>query len=38
MHVSGRFMADKIMPLSEAVESYEIFDGMKVQKVVLETE
>ncbi|KAF1816681.1 GroES-like protein [Eremomyces bilateralis CBS 781.70] len=30
------FMADKIMPLSEAVEGYELFDGMKVQKVVFE--
>jgi hypothetical protein len=25
-------MADKIMPLSEAVEGYELFDKMKVQK------
>jgi len=25
-------MADKIMPLSEAVEGYDIFDKMKVQK------
>jgi hypothetical protein len=29
-------MADKIMPLSEAVEGYDIFDKMKVQKVVFE--
>ncbi|GAB7339704.1 hypothetical protein MBLNU457_6275t1 [Dothideomycetes sp. NU457] len=28
------FMFEKIMPLSEAVEGYEIFDSMKVQKVV----
>ena len=28
------FMADKIMPMSEAVEGYDIFDKMKVQKVV----
>ncbi|KAH8880748.1 dehydrogenase-like protein [Thozetella sp. PMI_491] len=28
------FMFDKIMPLSEAVEGYEIFDAMKAQKVV----
>ena len=28
------FMFDKIMPLSEAVEGYELFDSMKVQKVV----
>lgn len=27
-------MADKIMPLSQAVEGYELFDKMKVQKVV----
>jgi hypothetical protein len=26
------FMANKIMPLSEAVEGYDIFDKMKVQK------
>lgn len=31
-----RFMADKIMPLSEAVEGYEIFDKMKAQKVIFE--
>ncbi|POS78088.1 alcohol dehydrogenase GroES-like domain-containing protein [Diaporthe helianthi] len=28
------FMFDKIMPLTEAVEGYDIFDKMKVQKVV----
>lgn len=28
------FMFDKIMPLSEAVEGYDIFDKMKVQKVI----
>lgn len=33
-----RFMADKIMPLSEAVEGYEIFDAMKVQKVIFEVD
>lgn len=33
-----RFMADKIMPLSEAVEGYDIFDKMKVQKVVFEAQ
>jgi hypothetical protein len=27
-------MADKIMPLTEAVEGYELFDQMKVQKVI----
>ncbi len=25
-------MADKIMPLSEVVEGYDLFDKMKVQK------
>jgi len=30
------FMSDKIMPLSEAIEGYDIFDKMKVQKVVFE--
>lgn len=29
-------MADKIMPLSEAIEGYDMFDKMKVQKVVFE--
>jgi hypothetical protein len=33
-----RFMADKIMPLSEAVEGYDLFDKMKVQKVVFEAQ
>ncbi|KAH8782885.1 alcohol dehydrogenase GroES-like domain-containing protein [Diaporthe sp. PMI_573] len=28
------FMFDKIMPLSEAVEGYDLFDNMKVQKVI----
>lgn len=32
------FMADKIMPLSQAVEGYDIFDKMKAQKVVFEAE
>lgn len=32
------FMSDKIMPLSEAVEGYEIFDNMKAQKVVFEAD
>lgn len=31
-------MSDKIMPLSQAVEGYELFDSMKVQKVVFEAE
>ena len=25
-------MSDKIMPMSEAVEGYDLFDNMKVQK------
>ncbi|KAI9720781.1 MAG: hypothetical protein M1812_002620 [Candelaria pacifica] len=36
-HLLG-FMADKIMPLSEAVEGYEIFDDMKAQKVIFEAQ
>lgn len=31
-------MSDKIMPLSEAVEGYDLFDKMKVQKVVFEVQ
>ena len=34
----SRFMADKIMPLSEALEGYEIFDNMKAQKVVFKVD
>ncbi|KAI9770139.1 MAG: hypothetical protein M1840_003589 [Geoglossum simile] len=34
-HLLG-FMADKIMPLTEAEEGYELFDKMKVQKVIFE--
>ena len=30
-----RFMSDKIMPMSEAVEGYDLFDKMKVQKGIL---
>lgn len=30
--MKSRFMSDKIMPLSQAVEGYELFDNMKVQK------
>ena len=30
-------MFDKMMPLSDAVEGYEIFDKMQAQKVVFET-
>jgi len=29
-------MFDKIMPLSDAVEGYDIFDKMKAQKVIFE--
>jgi threonine dehydrogenase-like Zn-dependent dehydrogenase len=32
------FMADKIMPMSEALEGYELFNTMKVQKVVFEAQ
>jgi len=31
-------MSDKIMPLSQAVEGYDLFDKMKVQKVVFEAQ
>lgn len=31
---NGSFMFDKIMPLEDAVEGYELFDKMKVQKVI----
>lgn len=34
----SRFMADKIMPMSQALEGYELFDKMAVQKVVFEAE
>ncbi|KAF2757962.1 GroES-like protein [Pseudovirgaria hyperparasitica] len=34
-HLLG-FMSENIMPLSKAVEGYELFDSMKVQKVVFE--
>ena len=36
-HLLG-FMADKIMPLSDAVEGYDIFDKMKVQKVIFQAD
>lgn len=32
------FMADKIMPMSQAVEGYDLFDKMKVQKVIFEAQ
>jgi hypothetical protein len=31
-------MSDKVMPLSEAVEGYDLFDKMKVQKVIFEAQ
>lgn len=34
----NRFMSDKIMPLSQAIEGYELFDNMKVQKVVFQAD
>ncbi|KAF9885752.1 hypothetical protein FE257_012637 [Aspergillus nanangensis] len=36
-HLLG-FMAEKIMPLSQAVEAYDIFNAMKVQKVIFEAD
>jgi hypothetical protein len=30
------FMTDKIMPLSQAIEGYDIFNNMKVHKVIFE--
>ena len=32
------FMLDKIMPMSEAVEGYDIFNNYKVQKVIFEAD
>ena len=39
-HAADRtsFMADKIMPLTQAVEGYDLFDKMKAQKVVFEAQ
>ncbi|KAL4808904.1 alcohol dehydrogenase [Aspergillus unguis] len=34
-HLLG-FMAEHVMPLSQAVEAYELFNAMKVQKVIFE--
>lgn len=31
-------MTDKIMPLADAVEGYELFNNMKVQKVIFEAQ
>lgn len=36
--VATRFMAEKIMPLTQAVEAYDIFNAMKVQKVIFEAD
>ena len=30
------FMIDKVMPMSQAVEGYEIFNTMKAHKVIFE--
>lgn len=34
MLTGDSFMFDKIIPLSEAVEGYDLFDKMKAQKVI----
>jgi hypothetical protein len=31
-------MFDKIMPLSDAVKGYELFDNMRAQKIVFEVQ
>lgn len=31
-------MSDKVMPLSQAVEGYRLFDNMEAQKVIFEAE
>lgn len=31
-------MTENVMPLSKAVEGYELFDSMKVQKVIFDAE
>jgi threonine dehydrogenase-like Zn-dependent dehydrogenase len=36
-HLLG-FMEEKIMPLSEAVEGYELFEKREVQKVIFDAE
>jgi threonine dehydrogenase-like Zn-dependent dehydrogenase len=36
-HLLG-FMTDKIMPLSDALEGYDLFNAMKAQKVVFKIE
>lgn len=32
------FMTEKVMPLSQATEGYELFDSMKVLKVIFDAE
>jgi len=36
--VVSSFMCDKFMPLSEAVEGYEIFNNYRAQKVIFEAD
>jgi hypothetical protein len=31
-------MTENVMPLSQAVEGYKLFDSMKVQKVIFDAE
>lgn len=31
-------MTENVMPLSQAVEGYELFDSMKVQKIIFDAE
>lgn len=31
-------MADKVMPLSQTVEGYDLFNDMKAQKVIFEAQ
>jgi hypothetical protein len=38
MLLGRSFMSDKIMPLSDAIEGYDLFDKMKVQKVIFEAQ
>jgi hypothetical protein len=30
------FMTDKIMPISQAIEGYDLFNNMQVQKVIFQ--
>lgn len=36
MLINCRFMTENIMPLSQAAEAYDLFNAMKVQKVIFE--